>query len=73
MIDSLAQDLKGTGIRVNSVLPSIIDTEANRKAMPDADFAKWPKPGDIARVIVFLCSDGGKVIHGAAIPVYGNS
>jgi NAD(P)-dependent dehydrogenase (short-subunit alcohol dehydrogenase family) len=72
MIDSLAEDLRGTGIRVNSVLPSIIDTEANRKAMPKADFAKWPKPQDIARVIVFLCGDSGKVIHGAAIPVYGN-
>jgi len=73
MIDCLAEDLKGTGIRVNSVLPSIIDTEANRKAIPKADFAKWPKPEDIARVIVFLCGDGGKVIHGAAIPVFGNS
>jgi NAD(P)-dependent dehydrogenase (short-subunit alcohol dehydrogenase family) len=73
MIDSLAEDLKSTGIRVNSVLPSIIDTEANRKAMPKADFTKWPKPEDIASVIVFLCGDGGKVIHGAAIPVYGNS
>lgn len=73
MIDSLAQDLKGTEIRVNSVLPSIIDTEANRKAMPRADFTKWPKPQDIASVIVFLCGDGGKMIHGAAIPVYGNS
>ena len=73
LIDSLAEDLKGTGIRVNSVLPSIIDTEANRKAMPKADFAKWPKPEDIARVIVFLCGDNAKVIHGAAIPVFGNS
>jgi NAD(P)-dependent dehydrogenase (short-subunit alcohol dehydrogenase family) len=73
MMDSLAEDLKGTGIRVNSVLPSIIDTEANRKAMPKADFAKWPKPEDIARVIVFLCGDGAKVIHGAAVPVFGNS
>jgi NAD(P)-dependent dehydrogenase (short-subunit alcohol dehydrogenase family) len=73
MIDSLAEDLKGTGIRVNTVLPSIIDTQANRKAMPKADFAKWPKPEDIARVIVFLCGDGAKVIHGAAVPVYGNS
>jgi NAD(P)-dependent dehydrogenase (short-subunit alcohol dehydrogenase family) len=73
MIDSLAEDLKGTGIRVNSILPSIIDTEANRKAMPKADFAKWPKPEDIARVIVFLCGDDAKVIHGAAVPVYGNS
>lgn len=67
MIDSLAADLKGTGIRANSVLPSIIDTEANRKAMPNADFAKWPKPRDIARVILFLCSDDAKLIQGAAI------
>jgi len=72
MMDSLAEDLKGTGIRVNSVLPSIIDTEINRKAMPKADFAKWPKPEEIARVIVFLCSDDAKVIHGAAVPVFGN-
>ncbi|HSU31672.1 MAG TPA: hypothetical protein VLJ11_10580 [Bryobacteraceae bacterium] len=48
-----AEDLKGTGVRVNSVLPSIIDTEANRKAMPAADFRSWPKPEDIARVILF--------------------
>lgn len=73
MIDSLAEELKGTGIRVNSILPSILDTEANRKAMPNAGFTKWPKPEDIARIIVFLCSDGGKVIHGAAIPVFGNN
>lgn len=73
MMDSFAEDLKGTGIRANSVLPSIIDTEANRRAMPDADFATWPKPEDIARVILFLCSDSAKVIHGAAVPVFGNS
>jgi NAD(P)-dependent dehydrogenase (short-subunit alcohol dehydrogenase family) len=73
MIDSLAADLKGTGVRVNSVLPSIIDTEANRKAMPTADFAQWPKPEEIARVILFLCSDDAHLIHGAAVPVYGNS
>jgi NAD(P)-dependent dehydrogenase (short-subunit alcohol dehydrogenase family) len=73
MIDSLAADLKGTGVRVNSILPSIIDTEANRKAMPTADFAQWPKPEDIARVILFLCSDDAHLIHGAAVPVYGDS
>jgi len=73
MMDSLAADLKGTGVRVNSILPSIIDTEANRKAMPSADFAQWPKPEEIARVILFLCSDDAKLIHGAAVPVYGNS
>jgi NAD(P)-dependent dehydrogenase (short-subunit alcohol dehydrogenase family) len=73
MLDCLAADVKGSGVRVNSVLPSIIDTEANRKAMSKADFAKWPKPEDIARVILFLCSEEAKVIHGAAIPVYGDS
>ena len=72
MIDSLAAELAGTGVRVNSVLPNIIDTEANRQAMPTADFAKWPKPEDIARVILFLCSTDAKVVHGASIPVYGN-
>jgi len=71
MMDSLAEDLKGTGVRVNSILPSIIDTETNRKAMPDANFATWPKPEDIARVIVFLASEHAKVVHGAAVPVYG--
>ena len=70
---SLAADLKGTGVRVNSILPSIIDTEANRAAMPDADFSTWPKPEDIASVALFLCSDAARVIHGASIPVYGNS
>ena len=73
MIDSLAADLKGSGVRANSILPSIIDTAANRKAMPKADFAKWPKPEDIARVILFLCSEEAKVIQGAAVSVYGDS
>ena len=72
LMDSLAAEVVGTGLRVNSVLPSIIDTTANRKAMPKADFAKWPKPEAIARVIVFLCSEDAKVIHGASIPVYGD-
>lgn len=71
MMDSLAEDLKGTGVRVNSILPSIIDTETNRKAMPDANFATWPKPEDIARVVLFLASDEARVVHGAALPVYG--
>jgi NAD(P)-dependent dehydrogenase (short-subunit alcohol dehydrogenase family) len=73
LMDSLAEELKGTGVRANSILPSIIDTEANRKAMPTANFEKWPKPQDIARVILFLCSADAKVIHGAAVPVYGAS
>lgn len=71
LFDSLAADLKGTGIRVNSVLPSLIDTDANRKAMPGANFSQWPKPEDIAKVIIFLCSEDAKLIHGASVPVYG--
>jgi NAD(P)-dependent dehydrogenase (short-subunit alcohol dehydrogenase family) len=73
LVAALAADLAGTGVRVNSVLPSIIDTEANRRAMPSANFAAWPKPEDIARVILFLCSDDARVIHGASIPVYGSA
>jgi len=73
LFDCLAQDVKGSGVRVNSVLPSIIDTEANRRAMPDADFSKWPKPEGIARVILFLCSEDARLIHGDAIPVYGQT
>jgi len=71
LMDSLAADAKGTGVRVNSILPSIIDTAANRLAMPDSDYASWPKPEDIAQVVLFLSSELAKTIHGAAVPVYG--
>jgi NAD(P)-dependent dehydrogenase (short-subunit alcohol dehydrogenase family) len=71
MIDSLAADLANTGVRANSILPSIIDTPANRRAMPNSDFSTWPKPEEIARVIIFLCSADAKLINGAAVPVYG--
>jgi len=54
-------------------VPSIIDTPANRKSMPNADFAKWPKAEQVARVILFLCSDEGQLVHGAAVPVYGHT
>ena len=73
MIDSLAADVKGRGVRVNSVVPSIFDTEENRRAMPGADFARWPKPEDIARVVLFLSSDEARLIHGASVPVYGDT
>ena len=73
LMDCLAADLKGTGVRVNTVLPSIIDTEPNRRAMPDASFDQWPKPEEIAEVILFLASDQATAIHGASIPVYGKS
>ena len=69
LMDSLATELKETGVRVNSVLPSIIDTPANRRAMPKADFTKWPQPEEIARIILFLASDDAKLVHGASISV----
>jgi NAD(P)-dependent dehydrogenase (short-subunit alcohol dehydrogenase family) len=72
MMDSLAAELSGSGVRANSLLPGIIDTAGNRSAMPKADFSRWPKPQDIARVVLFLCSEEARVIHGAAIPVYGD-
>lgn len=61
------------GITVNAVLPGIIDTPANRASMPKADFARWPSPEEIARVIAFLASDDAGLISGASIPVYGRS
>ena len=73
LIDSLAADANGSGVRVNSILPSIIDTPANRAAMPQSDYAAWPKPEEIAQVVLFLASDLAKTIHGAAVPVYGNA
>lgn len=69
MMGSLAREVTGTGVRINSVVPSIFDTDANRRDMPHADFSKWPKPQDIARVIVFLSSDAARSIHGAVVPV----
>jgi NAD(P)-dependent dehydrogenase (short-subunit alcohol dehydrogenase family) len=69
LMHSLAMDLKGTAIQVNSILPNIIDTPANRQNMPHADFSRWTSVDDIARVILFLCSPDARVINGAAIPV----
>jgi NAD(P)-dependent dehydrogenase (short-subunit alcohol dehydrogenase family) len=73
LFDSLAEEVKPHAINVNSVVPSIFDTPANRRAMPSADYTLWPKPAEIARVILFLCSPEARVIHGAAIPVYGRT
>jgi NAD(P)-dependent dehydrogenase (short-subunit alcohol dehydrogenase family) len=71
--DSLADEVKPYSINVNSIVPSIFDTPANRRAMPNADWSRWPKPEDIAQVVLFLCSERARVIHGAAIPVYGRT
>ncbi|MGH8192176.1 MAG: SDR family oxidoreductase [Rhodanobacteraceae bacterium] len=69
--EALAEELKGRGITVNAVLPSIIDTPPNRKDMPKADFGKWVKPEQLADVIVFLLSEQASAITGALIPVTG--
>lgn len=73
LVESISQETKGLGISVNCILPSVIDTEANRRAMPKADFSKWVKTDDISKVVMFLCSPEAKVITGAAIPTYGLS
>ena len=67
----LAAEGKDRGIRVNAVLPSVIDTPTNRRSLPKADFARWVKPEQLAQVILFLASDVSAEINGAWVPVYG--
>ncbi|HZE92972.1 MAG TPA: SDR family NAD(P)-dependent oxidoreductase [Rhizobacter sp.] len=71
--ESMALELRGHGINVNCVLPSVIDTPANRSAMPDADPRQWVAADDLAAVICFLASADARALHGAAIPVAGLS
>jgi NAD(P)-dependent dehydrogenase (short-subunit alcohol dehydrogenase family) len=73
LTESLSAEVRQHGINVNAVLPSILDTPANRAAMPDADPAKWVAPADLASVMCFLGSDAARAIHGALIPVAGLS
>ncbi len=73
LTETIADEVKDHDINVNAILPSTIDTPANRKDMPNSDFSKWVKPEEIARVMVFLASDDSKPISGAAIPVYGKA
>jgi NAD(P)-dependent dehydrogenase (short-subunit alcohol dehydrogenase family) len=70
---ALAQEVAGEGVLVNAVAPSIIDTPANRAAMPKEDFSAWPKVEEIAATIVFLASPENGVTRGAVVPVYGRS
>ena len=70
---SLAEELAETSIWVNAIVPSIIDTAANRAAMPDADHGAWPKPDEIAETVAFLASPQNAVTRGALVPVYGKS
>jgi NAD(P)-dependent dehydrogenase (short-subunit alcohol dehydrogenase family) len=70
---AVAAEYKNNGIRSNVVLPSVIDTPANRAAMPNADHEKWPKPAEIAGVIAHLLGDDSRLITGASVPVYGRA
>ena len=69
LVAMAAGEAAGSDITVNCVVPSIIDTPANRAAIPDADYSTWPKVPDIARAYMFLASPGAHLVSGAAIPV----
>ena len=73
LTEAQSEEVTPHGITVNAVLPGIIDTPANRASMPNADFDRWPRPEEIARVIAFLASDDAGLISGASVPVYGRS
>jgi len=70
---ALAEEVAGEGIWVNAVVPSIMDTEANRRAMPKADHSKWPKLDEVAATVVFLASPTNAATRAALVPVYGRS
>jgi NAD(P)-dependent dehydrogenase (short-subunit alcohol dehydrogenase family) len=72
-VDALAAEYTGDGVRANAILPSVIDTPANRSSQPDADHSRWVTPVEIARVICFLCSKDSTPTSGAHIPVYGRA
>jgi len=69
----LAEEMRSENVRVNCVLPSIIDTPANRASMPDADFSRWVSPEALARVILFLAGPDSGAVSGACVPVYGDA
>jgi len=73
LVDALAAEYRDDRIRVNALLPSVIDTPGNRAGQPDADFSKWVPPEQIAEAIAFLCSDASAATSGAHIPVYGRA
>jgi NAD(P)-dependent dehydrogenase (short-subunit alcohol dehydrogenase family) len=73
LINALDVEYRRDGVRCNAILPSVIDTPANREAQPDADYSKWVQPEEIARVVRFLVSGDSAVTSGAAVPVYGRA
>jgi NAD(P)-dependent dehydrogenase (short-subunit alcohol dehydrogenase family) len=72
LTETVAQELKGTGVTINAIAPSIIDTAANRESMPDENHSKWVRPETIADMIVYLCSDEARQISGTIIKAYGD-
>ena len=73
LVDALHAEYCRDRVRVNAVIPSVIDTPVNRRTMPDADYDTWVRPDEIAGVIRFLCSDDASVTSGAHLPVYGQA
>jgi NAD(P)-dependent dehydrogenase (short-subunit alcohol dehydrogenase family) len=73
LTETLADELRDLNIQANCILPSIIDTEANRRAMPDADLSRWVSPEEIARVLLVLAGPAVDIVSGGAIPVYGRA
>jgi NAD(P)-dependent dehydrogenase (short-subunit alcohol dehydrogenase family) len=73
LTEAMAAELVDSGVTVNAILPSVIDTPPNRASMPKADFSRWPKAEEIARVILFLVGPDGRLISGAHLPVYGRA
>jgi NAD(P)-dependent dehydrogenase (short-subunit alcohol dehydrogenase family) len=73
LIKALDAEYKNDGIRCNAILPSVIDTPANREGQPNADYSRWVKPEEIAKVVRFLVSDDSAPLSGAAVPVYGRA
>lgn len=73
LVQALDTEYRDAGVRCNVVVPSTIDTPANRRSQPDADHSRWVTPAEIAGVVLFLLSDGSAPISGAAVPVYGRA
>lgn len=73
LVETLAAELKEAGVTVNAVCPSILDTPANRRVMPDGEFSTWVKPEEVAEILLFLAGSKAKSVSGAAIPVYGRA
>jgi NAD(P)-dependent dehydrogenase (short-subunit alcohol dehydrogenase family) len=71
LTETIAEEVKGTGITANAIAPSIILTEANKQSMPNADFTKWVTPEEIARLILYLCLDDARSVNGNVVRIFG--